>query len=168
MTRSAWAAGMVIPLAAAVAVSTAPFATAVVRAPQAPSASTVSVPRRAVFPLTMTRTGGIAGFQDVMVVARDGLVSVTDRVKKQRACQLTPEANQQVRTAATRVPWARLAPDDGRARFPDDKVVMVKSPAGGPVRLDDPRVGAAGGKVFQEVLSDVLGGPAASRMCKSA
>ena len=30
-----------------------------------------------VFPVTITRTGGIAGFEDVLVVAGDGQVSVT-------------------------------------------------------------------------------------------
>ena len=41
-----------------------------------------------VFPLTITRTGGIAGFRDVLVVAGDGMVSVT-RKGKPRRCQLT-------------------------------------------------------------------------------
>jgi len=167
MSRSAWAAGMVVPLAAAVAVSTAPVATAVVGAPQVPNESTVSASQRAVFPLTMTRTGGFAGFQDVLVVARDGLVSVTRRTQKQGACRLTPAAAGRVRTAAAAVPWARLAPDRGQARFPDDLVVMVRSPAGGPVRLEEPKLGASG-KVFQTVLSDILSGPAASVMCKAA
>ena len=167
MSRSAWAAGMVVPLAAAVAVSTAPVATAVVGAPQGPSESTVSASQRAVFPLTMTRTGGFAGFQDVLVVARDGLVSVTRRTQKQGACRLTPAAAGRVRTAAAAVPWARLTPDRGQARFPDDLVVMVRSPAGGPVRLEEPKLGASG-KVFLSVLSDVLSGPAASVMCKAA
>src|SRR5665647_270904 len=35
-----------------------------------------SVSQPSVFPLTITRTGGIAGFQDVLVVARDGMVSI--------------------------------------------------------------------------------------------
>ena len=167
MSRSAWAAGMVVPLAAAVAVSTAPVATAVVGAPQGPSESTVSASHRAVFPLTMTRTGGFAGFQDVLVVARDGLVSVTRRAQKQGGCRLTPAAAGRVRTAAAAVPWARLTPDRGQARFPDDLVVMVRSPGGGPVRLEEPQLGASG-TVFQSVLSDVLSGPAASVMCKAA
>ena len=129
------------------------------------SASRPSRPE--VFPLTMTRTGGFAGFQDVLVVARDGLVSVTRRTQKQGACRLTPAAAGRVRTAAAAVPWARLTPDRGQARFPDDLVVMVRSPAGGPVRLEEPKLGASG-KVFQTVLSDILSGPAASVMCKAA
>jgi hypothetical protein len=78
-----------------------------------------------------------------------------------------PAAVKRVTTAASLVPWARITPDSGQARFPDDMVSMVRSPAGGPVRLENPRV-AASGRVFQSLLSDVLGGPAASRMCQVA
>jgi hypothetical protein len=169
MNPSAWAAGIVIPLTAAVVVSTAPVATAVNGAAQAPNSSTVSesLPaRRAAFPLTITRTGGFAGFQDVLVVARDGRVTVRRRAQLQR-CRLTPVAVRRVTTAASLVPWARITPDSGQARFPDDMVIMVRSPAGGPVRLENPRVGAVG-KVFQELLTDIGGGLATSRMCKAA
>jgi len=117
--------------------------------------------------VTITRTGGIAGFEDVLVVAGDGQVSVTHTGQEQRHCQVTPEAFNHLRTAAAQVPWSRITPDSGQARFPDDMVTMAKSPAGGPVRLEDPRIGA-GGKVFQELLTDVSVGPAAPRLSKSA
>jgi hypothetical protein len=120
-----------------------------------------------VFPVTITRTGGIAGFQDVLVAGSDGLVSVTDKSQEQRHCRLTPEAVTRLRTAAAEVPWSRITPDRGEARFPDDLVTMVRSAAGGPVRLEDPRV-EAGGKAFQELLTDLSVGPAAPRVCKSA
>jgi len=122
---------------------------------------------RAVFPLTVTQTGGIAGFQDVLVVADDGLVSVTHKGQQQRHCQLTPEAVERVKTAASQVPWPRITPASTQPAFPDDMVSMVRSPAGGPVRLEDPRVGPAG-KVFQELLTDVSGGTTAPRLCKAA
>ena len=157
MRRRTWAAGMV--MAAAVAVSTAPVATA------------ESLPiHRAVFPVTMTRTGGIAGFQDVLVVAADGRASLTRRGQLVRQCHLKLAVVQRLRTAVSRVPWARITPASGRPSFPDDMVVLLRSPAGGPARIEDSRVGAAG-KVFQELLTEltvVRGGPAASRMCKAA
>ena len=168
MRQRAWAAGLV--MVAGVAVSTAPVATAVVRGPQAPStlAASESLPSyRAVFPVTMTRTGGFAGFQDVLVMTREGHVLVTDRGQGQRQCQLTPAATQRLRTAASQVPWAYLTPDSGQARFPDDMVVMVKSPAGGPARVENRKVGAAG-VVFQELLADITSGQAASGMCQAA
>ena len=120
-----------------------------------------------VFPVTITRTGGIAGFRDVLVVAGDGQVSITDKGQQQRRCRITPEAVNRLRTAAFQVPWARITPDRGEARFPDDMVSMVKSPVGGPVRLEDPRVGA-GGNLFQELFTDLSVGPAAPRLCKFA
>src|SRR5665811_4546 len=49
-------------------------------------ATPTSQSQPAVFPLTVTRTGGIAGFRDVLVVAGDGLVSVTR--KGQAPCLL--------------------------------------------------------------------------------
>jgi hypothetical protein len=120
-----------------------------------------------VFPVTITRTGGFAGFQDVLVVAGDGQVSVTHKGQQQRHCRVTPETVNRLRTAASQVPWSRITADGGQARFPDDMVSLVKSPAGGPVRLEDPRVGA-GGEVFQELLTDLSVGPVAPRLCKSA
>jgi len=168
MRQGAWAAGLV--MVAAVAVSTPPVATAVVGHPQAPSALTASESPalyRAVFPVTMTRTGGFAGFQDVLLMTRQGHVLITDRGQRQRQCQLTPAATQRLKAAASQVPWARITPNDGQARFPDDMVVMVRSPAGGPVRVEDPDVGTAG-MVFQELLDDITGGQAASRVCQAA
>jgi hypothetical protein len=117
------------------------------------------------FPLTITRTGGIAGFQDVLVVASNGLVSVTAKGQLQRQCQLTPEATKRLTTAASMVPWPHLAPSSTTASFPDDLVTMVTSPAGGPVRLEDPQVGAAG-PVFAELVNDLSRGRSASGMCK--
>ncbi len=121
----------------------------------------------AVFPVTITRTGGIAGFQDVVVVAGDGQVSVTRKGQQQRHCRLTPEAVERLRAAASQVPWARITPASTQPAFPDDMVSMVLSPAGGPVRLEDPKVGAAG-KVFQELLSDLSGGVTAPSLCQAA
>jgi len=117
-----------------------------------------------VFPLTITRTGGIAGFHDVLVVASDGLVSITRKGQAQRQCRLTPEAAQRLTTAAATVPWSRLTPRSTSASVADDLVTMVVSPAGGPVRVEDPQVGAAG-PVFNELVNDLNGGRSASGTC---
>lgn len=120
----------------------------------------------AVFPLTITRIGGIAGFQDVLVVAGDGLVSVSRKGQKWQ-CRLTSEAVAQVEKAAAGVGRDGATPASTLPAFPDDLVSTVRSPAGGPVRLEDPKVGA-GGRVVQELLNDLNNGPAASRMCEPA
>jgi len=116
------------------------------------------------FPLTITRTGGIAGFQDVLVVAGNGLVSVTRKGQEPRRCRLTPDAVEMLASAASRVPWSRITPDDTRPAFPDDLVSLVQSPAGGPVRLDGAQTGT-GGQAFLALLNDLSRGPTASRMC---
>ena len=117
-----------------------------------------------VFPLTITRTGGIAGFRDVLVVAGDGLVSVTRKGQAPRRCQLTPTALKRLTTAASQMPWSRITPASTHPSFSDDMVTTVQSPAGGPLRLEDPQAGS-GGQVFHDLLNDLHGGPAASRMC---
>ena len=117
-----------------------------------------------VFPLTITRVGGVAGFHDVLVVTGDGLVSVTQKGKTQRQCRLTPEAATRLTTAVSQVPWTHITPGKTSAAFPDDLITMVLSPAGGPVRVEDPQVGAAG-PVFNELVNDLNGGRSASGMC---
>ena len=120
-----------------------------------------------VFPLTITRAGGIAGFHDVLVVTSDGLVSVTRKGKAQWRCRLTPEATRRLTTAVSQVPWPRLTPRGTTASFPDDLITTVVSPAGGPVRLEDPQVRAAG-PVFNELVNDLSGGRSTSGMCAPA
>ena len=117
-----------------------------------------------VFPLTLTRTGGIAGFHDELLVASDGLVSVTQKGKPRQQCRLTPQATKKVTAAAARVPWADLNAASTSASFPDDLVTMVESKAGGPVRLEYPQIGAAG-TTFQELLDDLTTGRSASGRC---
>lgn len=118
-----------------------------------------------VFPLTITRTGGIAGFNDVLVVSGDGLVTVTQKGQAKRQCRLTAEAAKRLSAAAAKVPWADLTPSSTSASFPDDMVTLVGSPSGGPVRLEDPQVGAAG-QVLDELVNDLNGGRSASGMCE--
>jgi len=132
-------------------------------APGRAPATSASPP--SVFPLTITRTGGIAGFQDVLMVDSEGLVTVTQKAQVRRQCRLTPEATRRLTTAASTVLWTHLSPGSTSASFPDDMVTMVASPAGGPVRLEDPQAGA-GGPVLNELLVDLSGGRSASGQCK--
>ena len=132
---------------------------------QGPANSPSTSPSQpSVFPLTITRVGGVAGFNDVLVVTSDGLVSVTQKGKAQRQCRLTPEAAKRLTTAASQVPWPHLTPGKTTAAFPDDLITMVLSPSGGPVRVEDPQVGAAG-PIFNELVNDLIGGKSASGMC---
>jgi len=118
----------------------------------------------AVFPVTILRTGGIAGFQDVLVVSGDGLVSVARKGRSQRRCRLTPAALGRLTEAVTQLPWSRVTPAETHPAFPDDLVATVQSPAGGPVRLEDP-LARRQSKVFLELLSSLNSGPGPSRIC---
>jgi hypothetical protein len=118
-----------------------------------------------VFPLSVTRAGGIAGFRDLLVVTDDGLVSVNRKSQKPWQCRLTPTTLQRLRTAAAVLPWSRIAPVNTRPAFPDDLVTIMQSPAGGPIRLEDPLAGPSGGLILL-LLNDIGDGPAASLMCR--
>lgn len=152
----------VICCTAAVAAMTACGSQGPANSPSTSPANSPSQP--SVFPLTITRVGGVAGFNDVLVVTSDGLVSVTQKGKAQRQCQLTTEAAKRLTTAVSEMPWLHLAPGKTTAAFPDDMVTMVRSPSGGPVRVEDPQVGAAG-PIFNELVNDLIGGRSASGMC---
>ena len=129
-----------------------------------PAATPTRQSQPAVFPLTITRTGGIAGFQDVLVVTGDGLVAVTHKGKMPRRCRLTPGAVQRLATAGSQVPWPQMAPASPQASIADDMVSTVASPAGGPVRLEGSGAGK-GGQVFVELLNDLNDEQVASRVC---
>ena len=118
----------------------------------------------AAFPVTVTRTGGIAGFQDVLVVGADGLVSVTRKGQPERRCRLSAAVLARLTSAVSQVPWAQMTPARTRPSFPDDMVSTVQTPAGGPVRLED-LVAGRGGQVFPELLNSVNNGQASSGVC---
>lgn len=131
--------------------------------PGKPASTSQSTP--AFFPLTVTRSGGVAGFRDVLVVAADGLVTVTRKGQAQRRCRLGPAAAERLTTAGSRVPWSRIASTrQSTGAFPDDLVTTVQSPAGGPVRLED--LVATGRQAFLNLLDDLSAGSAAARMCR--
>ena len=66
--------------------------------------------------LTISRTGGVAGFRDVLVVTDDRLVPATHKGEGPRRCQLAPHAVQRLAAAAAQVPWPRIS----RRSYPPD------------------------------------------------
>ena len=107
------------------------------------SASPSSPPPRtpiAAFPLTVTRTGGIAGFHDTVVLQADGRLEVNSRGHTS-SCRLKPEVLKDILRA---VGGVAVGPPDplptARPKHPDDMVLLVRSdgrqgagPAGRPV-----------------------------------
>ena len=66
--------------------------------------------RTEVFPLTISRTGGVAGFRDVLVVTGDGLVTVAQKGRVPWSCHLSSSAATRLSLTASEVPWPRLTP----------------------------------------------------------
>jgi hypothetical protein len=119
-----------------------------------PSPSSSTPPPRtptAAFPLTVTRTGGIAGFHDTVVLQADGRLEVNSRGHTS-SCRLKPEVLKDILRAVGGVPWGRLTPADSKPKHPDDMVLLVRSDGRrAPARLDDPLLGG-----LQQQLSDLV------------
>jgi hypothetical protein len=99
----------------------------------------------------VTRTGGIAGFHDTVVLQADGRLEVNSRGHTS-SCRLKPEVLKDILRAVGGVPWGRLAPADSKPKHPDDMVLLVRSDGRrAPARLDDPLLGG-----LQQQLSDLV------------
>ena len=99
----------------------------------------------------MTRTGGIAGFHDTVVLQADGRLEVNSRGHTS-SCRLKPEVLKDILRAVGGVPWGRLTPADSKPQHPDDMVLLVRSDGRrAPARLDDPLLGG-----LQQQLSDLV------------
>jgi hypothetical protein len=107
-------------------------------APTLPTASvTQSAPVGAGLPLTVSRTGGFAGFDDQVQIAADGVATVTSRGKATIRCKLDPSLLTTISTAAQKVDWASLTTTKPSTRHPDDMIIAV-SANGKTARLEDP------------------------------
>jgi len=106
--------------------------------PSTPSV-TESTPVGVGLPMTVTRTGGFAGFDDQVVVDAEGVATVSSRGKETVRCKLDPSVLTPLASAAEQVDWASLTVTKPSARHPDDMVIAV-SANGKLARLDDPKL----------------------------
>jgi hypothetical protein len=90
-------------------------------------------------PLTVSRTGGFAGFNDQVVVGTDGIASVSSMGKAPGKCKLEAGFLNSLTDAAKQVDWASVGVTKPTVRHPDDMVIAVSS-SGGLARLDDPKL----------------------------
>lgn len=106
-----------------------------------PSTPTVtqSTPVAAGLPLTVTRTGGFAGFDDQVVLGADGVATVSSRGKETVRCKLDRSLLTTITTAAQQVDWAALQSTKPSTRHPDDMIVAVTA-NGKTARLEDPEL----------------------------
>lgn len=120
------------------------------------------------YPLTVTRSGGVAGFNDSLTVEADGRTTATSKgAAAAGSCTIGPgalaELAKHVRTLA-KPPSTRVAtPDHIRA---DQVVIRLMSPGlTGVVRLPDPPTGDAS-QFVNSLVADVTGANPAFRICE--
>ena len=100
---------------------------------------TQSTPVGTGLPLTVSRTGGFAGFDDQVLITPDGVATVSSRGKETIRCKLDPSLLASITTAAQQVDWANLVATKPTVKHPDDMILAV-SANGKTARLEDPKV----------------------------
>lgn len=98
-----------------------------------------SVNGRGSAPLTVTRTGGFAGFNDKVFIDTDGIASVSTRGKDPVRCKLDAGFLGTITDAVKQVDWADVGITKPSVRHPDDMIIAV-STSGGLARLEDPKL----------------------------
>jgi hypothetical protein len=128
-----------------------------------PSTPTPTTTPAQAFPLTVSRTGGFAGFDDKLVIQADGSATMTRR-QGTTTCRVDPALLATIASSATKVDWSALPVKPPKVEHPDDMVVSV-SAQGGVAELGDPRVGGLNAPL-SKLLADA-GNPAGQRkLCR--
>ena len=119
-----------------------------------------SAPPSASFPLRVERTGGMAGFHDLLVIQQDGSV-VADSKRGQVSCTLDATSLAALNTTARAIQM-NDRPTPG-TDMPDGMTVTF-SARFGTLGIDDPKVAAAE-PVVNQLLADVSGPAAKRKIC---
>ena len=125
------------------------------------------------FPLTLRRTGGVAGFDDRIVLRADGKLLVDTRSVHGRVCTLGGAQLRQIVGALSTLrlgPWSISAtPTDAAPSDPsslpasDPIIISVTDDRSRAVDLTDPSVGEVAGLVATLVADVTLTAPATTR-----
>ena len=101
--------------------------------PAACTATTASGPDNADpgFPLTYSRTGGIAGFDDHLVISPRGVATLTGARRGKAQCRLPDSALTRLAEQAAVVDWSAVSGPDKGVGHPDELVILIRSPQGG-------------------------------------
>ncbi|HEX8971076.1 hypothetical protein [Oryzihumus sp.] len=114
-------------------------------------------------PLTLTRSGGVAGFRDRVVLAVDGQARVTSRGGTPTRCQVDGALMQSIGRAAAMVDWSSLPAPVTTPRHPDDLVVLVASGRSS-ARIEDPALTKLA-EPLTRLLADVTAPVDQRRLC---
>jgi hypothetical protein len=123
--------------------------------------ATSSPTRSASFPVTITRTGGVAGFRDSVSVQADGSVFASTKQGEVR-CRLHDQALDDLREGA-----APIQDTDSPTSAPPvtaDAMEVLIGAGTGTASIADPRVAPAV-PVVNQLLADVTGPAAARKVC---
>jgi hypothetical protein len=107
--------------------------------PSTPATSTPTPSTPEALPITVTRTGGFAGFDDRVVIGTDGVTTVSRRGKQTHKCKLDAAFLTSLHTAVNQVDWAGIGSTKPSIRHPDDMIIAI-SAGGGIARMEDPRL----------------------------
>ena len=111
------------------------------------------------FPLTITRTGGLAGFSDRYVVERTGSVH-RDSATGPQVCRMGEDPLSRLAGVARPITGTATT----SAAHPDDLVVVVATPRGS-ARLSDAELSGTA-SVVTTLLEDVAKDPAQRSVCR--
>jgi hypothetical protein len=121
-------------------------------------------PPQQAWPLTVTRSGGFAGFSDRVVVSADGTTSVTKRGGTPSRCRLDTSLLTSITEAVKAIDWASVSVTKPTVKHPDDMIIAVAA-GGGLARLEDPRVKPLVTPV-SKLLTEATAPAEARRLCK--
>ena len=114
--------------------------------------------------LTVTRTGGVAGVRDRLLIGTDGIASVSRHGEPTGRCRVQAALMGRIAGAARSVDWASLPTAVTTPRHPDDLVVVVSSGRAG-ARLEDPAVKDLA-QPLTDLLNDATSPVARRRLCQ--
>jgi hypothetical protein len=129
--------------------------------PEIPQGSSSTATKKASFPLTVNRVGGIAGFSDSLSIQEDGEVLAKTR-QGQVTCSLDDASLAVLNEAAL-----QLHDTDQPTGSPttiSDQLDVLFGAGTGMVRIDDARV-ARSEPVVTQLLADVTGPEASRKIC---
>ena len=129
--------------------------------PQPPQAPSSSATKKASFPLTVQRTGGIAGFRDTLSIQDDGGVIATTK-QGQVTCTIDKDSLAVLNDAALQVHDTDqpTTPPAGQS----DSMPVVFGAGTGLLAIDDARVAKAA-PVVTQLLADVTGPASDRKVC---
>jgi hypothetical protein len=128
--------------------------------PHGPDASRVP------FPMTVSRTGGIAGFRDRVVLQADGTATVTRRASSPQRCRVDIDLMEQIRASVDGVDWP--VPGSSRATPPGkiaDQMFVTVTSGRHSASLDDPGLGKLAAPLSR-LLGDITQPPAERTLCQ--